>query len=88
MNDKYQTKDMTGALWVNERRRTPKHPVMTGTCHINGEELRMAVWSNTDRNGRKYWSVKFSEPTEEYAKESYVHPDESDLPPIDDEIRF
>lgn len=55
----YDQKDNTGALFKNERATTDSHPNATGTAVIDGVEYFVDAWTNQDRNGNRYQSLKF-----------------------------
>lgn len=55
----YEQKDNTGSLFKNERREKDTHPHARGSALIDGVWYWMDGWTNTDRNGNKYQSLKF-----------------------------
>lgn len=55
----YEQKDNTGSLFKNERASTEKHPQATGSAIIDGVEYFVDAWTNMDRNGNRYQSLKF-----------------------------
>ena len=62
----FKHKDMQGSLFRNEKKANDKAPSHTGTCMINGQELRIAAWVNTATSSRtRYFSLKFSEPQQQ-----------------------
>lgn len=58
-------REMTGVLFRNEKRSSDKAPEYTGTCTIDGQELRIAAWLKDGRNGKKFMSLQFSEPRQQ-----------------------
>ena len=64
MADKYETKDMTGSLFVNKDKKTENHPDRSGTVKIKGVEYRVSGWIKKSKNGDSYMSLAFSEPRE------------------------
>lgn len=60
--------EMTGVLFGNDKRETDKHPNAKGSAQINGVEYWVSAWTNTDKNGRKYQSLKF-QPKEQRAEQ-------------------
>lgn len=56
----YEQKDMTGALFINDRREHDKHPNAKGSCVIDGKKYWISAWTNTAQSsGAKYQSLKF-----------------------------
>lgn len=55
----YDKKDNTGALFKNERATSDTHPQATGSATIDGVEYFVDAWTNQDRNGNRYQSLKF-----------------------------
>lgn len=55
----YEPKDNTGSLFKNDKREKDTHPHARGSALIDGVEYWMDAWTNEDRNGNKYQSVKF-----------------------------
>lgn len=90
----YETRDNTGALFPNKNRQSDKHPSLTGSLVVEGVEYFLDGWTNTDRNGNKYISVKVKRKDKQpaqgsargqsYAEASGGRP----AAPLDDEIPF
>lgn len=55
----YEPKDNTGSLFKNDRREKDTHAHARGSALIDGVEYFVDAWTNTDRNGNKYQSLKF-----------------------------
>lgn len=64
MADKYESKDMTGALFVNKDKKTENHPDRSGTIKVHGVEYRLSGWIKKSKNGDSYMSLSVSEPKE------------------------
>ena len=64
----YEQKDMTGTLFVNDKKESPQHPDFTGTVLINGVSLRLAAWKNIAKSGKKYLKISVSEDKPKFAK--------------------
>jgi len=74
----FETKDMSGALFVNDKKETDLQPNMTGDVVINGVKYRLAAWRNEGKEGKKAWlSLKASLPQE---KEATPQDDDSQIP--------
>lgn len=58
----FEINDDTGALFKNDKRGNEKAPDYSGSCKVNGTEMRMAAWIKKDRNNKTYLSFAFSEP--------------------------
>lgn len=61
MADKYEMKDMTGALFVNKKKESDKHPDRNGTVKIHGTEYRISGWLRKSKNGESYMSIAVNE---------------------------
>lgn len=55
----YEMKDNSGSLFKNERREKDTHAHARGSALIDGVEYWLDAWTNEDRNGNKYQSLKF-----------------------------
>lgn len=77
--------DNSGALFKNDYKKADSHPDYKGPCMVNGVELEMAAWL-TEKNGRKYMSVKFGEPYKK--EESQQRGATNDAPPRADNPPF
>lgn len=82
----YEKKDNTGSLFKNERATTDKHPQATGSAMIEGVEYFVDAWTNQDRNGNRYQSLKFKRKdkqpgqSSEPSKPAAYGDDDTDLP--------
>lgn len=59
----YEPKDNTGSLFKNDRREKDTHANARGSAMIDGVEYYLDAWTNEDRNGNKYQSIKFKRKT-------------------------
>jgi len=55
-----------GALFVNDRKESDKHPDYRGTAEVEGVECWVSCWIKTSSKGAKYLSLAFT-PKEEQA---------------------
>ena len=69
MADKYETKDMTGSLFKNDKPKNEKSPPYTGRMKIEGKEYWMNAWVNEKKDGSKYFGFTFN-PVEQEKKSS------------------
>ena len=83
----YEQKDNSGSLYKNDRREKDTHPNAKGTALIDGREYWVDAWTNKDRNGNPYQSLKFKlkEATRGEPSKTYNEPPADDL---DSEIPF
>lgn len=56
----YETKANTGSLFKNDKMKNDKSPTYTGTVNIDGVEYYQAAWVNETKDGKKYFSQKFT----------------------------
>jgi len=84
----YQMKDNSGSLFGNERREKDSHPHAKGSAVIDGREYWVDAWTNTDKNGKRYQSLKFKlkeqrgEPRKPYSEPARHDDLDDDLPPF------
>jgi len=50
----------TGALFKNDKKESDRHPDYSGSCEVNGEQMWMAAWIKTSKNGKKFMSFAFN----------------------------
>jgi hypothetical protein len=55
----YEAKPNTGSLFKNDKRTQDTHAHANGSALIDGVEYYVDAWTNTDKNGNKYQSLKF-----------------------------
>ena len=55
----YEQKDNTGQLRKNDRANSEKSPQATGSAIIDGVAYFVDAWTNFDKNGNRYQSLKF-----------------------------
>jgi uncharacterized protein (DUF736 family) len=79
----YETRNMSGALFKNDRKTEDRHPDYKGTVRIMEEEFWISAWISESRAGKKYMSLRFQEKTEDNSSPS--SPVRTDL---DDEVPF
>lgn len=62
-----------GVLFINNRKKTPRHPGFTGKINVGGVEYWLSGWSNViksgPRAGEKMLSLAVGDPVEGYAPE-------------------
>jgi hypothetical protein len=55
----YETKDLSGVLFANDKREKETQPNAKGSALIDGVEYWVSAWTNTSSKGVKYQSLKF-----------------------------
>lgn len=60
----YERKPNTASIFRDEEKSNENGPDYTGMGLIEGKTLRLAGWINEAKSGKKYLSLKFSEPRE------------------------
>lgn len=59
----YTMNNNSGFLFKNERANgNPNAPMYAGNVMVNGKEMRISAWVKETRDGKKYFSLSFSEP--------------------------
>ena len=59
---KFERKDNTATVFLNQFKQKETHPDYTGAGLINGKKTLVSVWIKTDKNGNRYMSMSFQEP--------------------------
>ena len=52
----------TIVLFTNEKEGNDKRPDLTGTALWNGEEIKVALWENVSKGGKRYLSGQLQRP--------------------------
>lgn len=81
----YEMKPDSGSLFKNDKRDKDTHPHAKGSALIDGVEFWVDAWTNTDKNGNKYQSLKFKRKDTQAAGNGWQSPPLDDL---DDEVPF
>ena len=58
----FEQKELSGALFKNDKKEKESHPDYRGSCKIAGQEWEIGAWLKTSPKGTKYMSLSFSEP--------------------------
>jgi len=56
----FEQRDLSGALFRNDRKTQDNHPDHTGTCTIEGKEYYVSAWIKTSSAGKKYFSMAYT----------------------------
>ena len=54
-----------GALFVNQDKKTDRHPDFTGKIDVDSRELRIAGWKKVSKAGKHYLKLEVSEPQQQ-----------------------
>ena len=57
----YEQKDNSGAIFVNDKKESEKHPDRKGSAVIGGKDYWVSGWINESKQGTKYMSLSFTE---------------------------
>ena len=57
----FEQRDMSGALFENDKEDNPARPDLTGNGMVFGKLVRMSAWAKTSKNGKDYLSISFQE---------------------------
>jgi uncharacterized protein (DUF736 family) len=83
-DQKYETKNNSGALFKNDRKEKDTHPDYKGNAVIDGVDMWVSAWLKTAQSGTKYMSLSF-QPKNEAAEPRRAT---ETTGPHDDEIPF
>ena len=79
----YETKENTGSLFPNGKKKEDKHPDYTGKVMVAGKLMQVAGWINESKAGKKYMSLKLSDfqpKTDETREYTTTAPDNAEVP--------
>ena len=57
----FEQRDMSGALFENDKEGNPARPDLNGSGMVFGKLIRIAAWAKTSANGKDYLSISFQE---------------------------
>jgi len=81
----YETKDLSGVLFANDKRTKETQPNAKGSALIDGVEYWVSAWTNTSSKGVKYQSLKFERKSEVFDNTQEMHQHAKDL---EDDVPF
>jgi hypothetical protein len=67
VSEQQRSKDMSGAIFKNDRKELPNHPDRKGSAVIGGVDYWVAGWLKEDKNGQQYLSLAFTRKDEKTA---------------------
>ena len=79
----YETKENTGSLFPNDKKKEDKHPDYTGKVMVSGKLMQVAGWINESKAGKKYMNLKLSDfqpKTDETREYTTTAPDNAEVP--------
>ena len=53
----YEQRDLSGSLFINDKREKDTHPNLTGTIMIDGKEYWLSGWTKEKSDGEKWISL-------------------------------
>ena len=56
-----ESKDMSGGLFKNDKKKTDNHPDYNGNIVINNTKYYLSCWVNESKKGLTYWKLSASE---------------------------
>lgn len=76
----------TGAIFVNNKKTTDKHPDRTGKLNVGGVEYYLSGWLKTSKSGEQFLSLSVKPVDEQAASKSVSKPAAKSAPAFDDEL--
>ena len=78
----YEQRELSGALFKNDKEGNDNRPDYTGNCLIAGKTWRIAAWIKARAGSDSFMSLSFSEPQapQQPANEAYNTGDIADVP--------
>lgn len=61
MGEQYESKDLTGALFKNDKGDNPKRPDYRGNAVIRGVKYTVSAWLKKSQAGKVYMSMSYQE---------------------------
>lgn len=74
----------SGVLFRNDKRGNEKAPEYTGNINVDGVEKRIAAWIKESKAGKKFFSIKVSDPIVAGENKSQTKSED----PVDEEPPF
>lgn len=78
-----------GAVWKNDKKETEKHPDLTGSLNVNGQEFWVSAWKRQAGANEKAPALSFSIKAKEDSGQSPATATSSNSPDnFEDDIPF
>ena len=84
----YEQKDNSGSLFKNDKREKDTHAHARGSAMIDGVHYYVDAWTNTDKNGNKYQSLKFKRKDQQAAPQGSGAATPPPFDDLDDDVPF
>lgn len=84
----YEQKELTGALFKNDKRSNENAPNAKGTAKIDGVEYYVAAWTKKDKNGNPWQSLSFTRKDERGVERAEAPQSDPRNVEIDDDLPF
>jgi len=84
----FETNELSGALFKNDRKAKENHPDYRGDCKVDGTEYWVSGWIKTPRGGgNKFMSLAFAAKEESY-RQAPAETIKVDNSGFDDDVPF
>jgi len=70
----------SGVLFRNDKKTSEKAPEYTGKINVDGVDKEIAAWVKESKAGKKFFSIKVSEPYKKEESSSTPADDDSEIP--------
>lgn len=80
----YETRELSGSVFKNNRKERETHPDLTGEAKIEGKLYWVSAWKKKTKNGDDWFSFSFKEKDFSPAKQAV----ESNQQDLSDDIPF
>jgi hypothetical protein len=87
MAGQFETRDLTGTLWKNDRKTTDNHPNAKGDALIDGKWYWVSAWTKRKQDGTPFQSLSFT-PKDDTPKQGAKDETPVKTPEFDDDIPF
>jgi len=57
----FEQNELSGSLFVNDRKERDNQPDYTGSCKVQGVEYYMSAWVKETRAGQEFFSIALTE---------------------------
>lgn len=59
MNNNYEQKDNSGAVFINKKKQNDMQPDFTGSAMIDGKMKDVSIWVKKSKTNTEYYSLAF-----------------------------
>lgn len=82
----YEQRDLSGSLFINNKREKDTHPNMNGTVMVEGKEYWVSAWTKERNNGEKWLSLALKPKEAQIDRGTQPPPQECES--LDDDVPF